>query len=250
MENVSLMKKIRIFVSLVICVLITAYYYGRSYWVPVLNELKDRKTISEVVALYEKDSELRLKPFFNKLGLNYPPEEIAFLAVKQDKILELWVSDAVKGWCFIRKYPILAASGELGPKLREGDHQVPEGIYNIEYFNPNSSYHLSMKLDYPNAFDQKCATKEDRDNPGSDIFIHGKNISVGCLAMGDPAIEELFVLAVKVGKENVKTIISPVDPRKVKLIKPEHSSSWVNELYENITHEFIAVSGTTQSILK
>ncbi|NJN46820.1 MAG: L,D-transpeptidase family protein [Candidatus Competibacteraceae bacterium] len=96
------------------------------------------------------------------------------------------------GWQPIKHYPVLAASGTLGPKLCEGDRQVPEGIYRIKSLNPNSAYHLSLELDYPNAFDLRQAERDGRNNPGSAICIHGKAVSVGCLAMGDTAIEELY----------------------------------------------------------
>jgi len=71
----------------------------------------------------------------------------------------------------VADYRITAASGTAGPKLREGDRQVPEGIYRIVGLNPNSRYHLSMKLDYPNAFDRHQAARDGRARPGSDIFI-------------------------------------------------------------------------------
>jgi murein L,D-transpeptidase YafK len=118
---------------------------------------------------------------------------------------------------FIHSYSVLAASGHNGPKLREGDRQVPEGFYRITSLNPNSSYHLSIKLNYPNAFDQQHADEEGRDHLGGDIFIHGKAASIGCLAMGDPAIEELFVMVEKVGRSNVQVIIAPHDPRQIPL---------------------------------
>jgi murein L,D-transpeptidase YafK len=161
---------------------------------------------------------------------------VALLAFKKERRMEVWAgSDGA--WRFVRAYPILGASGELGPKLREGDRQVPEGIYRVEGLNPNSSFHLSMKLDYPNAFDRKYALHDGRMRPGSDIFIHGKATSVGCLAMGDEAIEELFVLVHDVGVENVRVIIAPTDPRMTPLNSRGHPA-WVDELYRQIEDEF------------
>lgn len=92
---------------------------------------------------------------------------------------------------------MLAASGGPGPKLREGDLQVPEGVYRLTAFNPNSSYHLSLRVDYPNAEDRAAedravARSDRRTSLGGDIFIHGKAVSIGCLAIGDPGIEELL----------------------------------------------------------
>ena len=90
-------------------------------------------------------------------------------------------------------YPVLCASGRLGPKRREGDEQVPEGFYTVDRFNPRSLFHLSLGLDYPNAADQRLTT--DPEHPGTDIFIHGNAQSIGCLAMGDAAAEELYLAA-------------------------------------------------------
>jgi murein L,D-transpeptidase YafK len=109
--------------------------------------------------------------------------------------------------------PILAASGLPGPKLRQGDGQVPEGIYAVPALNPNSRFHLSIMLDYPNAYDVAVAEAEGRTDLGGEIFIHGGAASIGCLAIGDDAIERLFVLVADVGIENVAVIVAPHDPR-------------------------------------
>ena len=76
--------------------------------------------------------------------------------------------------------PVLGMSGKLGPKLGEGDRQVPEGIHRVESLNPNSLYHLALRVGYPNEEDRKHAAQEGRTNLGSDIMIHGKNSSIGC----------------------------------------------------------------------
>ena len=125
----------------------------------------------------------------------------------------------------------------LGPKLQEGDRQVPEGIYQLEYLNPNSSYHLSLKINYPNAFDLKHAMLEGRDEPGSNIFIHGKAVSIGCLAMGDRAIEEIFVLVAKTGRNNVTVAIAPSDPRKNSL-ENTTNQAWISQLYQELSAFF------------
>src|SRR5690606_32704350 len=71
---------------------------------------------------------------------------------------------------------------------------VPEGIYHVDRFNPNSKFHLSLGLNYPNASDK---VRSDKTAPGSDIFIHGSNVSIGCLAMGNDPIEEIYAIATK-----------------------------------------------------
>jgi L,D-peptidoglycan transpeptidase YkuD (ErfK/YbiS/YcfS/YnhG family) len=201
------------------------------------------RSIGAVLDYYSPLVEPRLKRVFAEKKLSYPPANIALLAVKSKKTLELWAEQAGR-WHYVKTWDIQAASGRLGPKLREGDRQVPEGIYKVLWLNPNSSYHLSMKLDYPNAFDQQWAEKEGRDKPGSDIFIHGKALSAGCLAMGDPAIEELFTLSERVGVNNITVVIAPVDPRHDTLTVKPDDPPWVHTLYKNIETTFLTITNS------
>ncbi|MDQ3622858.1 MAG: L,D-transpeptidase family protein [Verrucomicrobiota bacterium] len=129
---------------------------------------------------------------FRRAGLAYPPREIFLRAFKHEQELELWARAAGKPFRLIVTFPVLAASGTPGPKRREGDRQVPEGFYDIAVFNPKSRFHLSLGLNYPNASDRIFA---DPLKPGGDIYIHGSNVSTGCLALGDDAIKELFLIA-------------------------------------------------------
>lgn len=158
------------------------------------------------------------------------------LAVKDAATLEVWVGP-VAAPTFLRRYTIAALSGGPGPKLREGDRQVPEGFYQIEGLNPNSAYLLSMKLNYPNELDSAHAREEGRSQPGSNIFIHGRAVSIGCLAMGDDAIEELFVLVHDVGSSNVRVVIAPTDPPRSNLDSAAQPV-WVAALYGEIERVF------------
>ena len=224
------MKNLLISLSLII--IIGFYLYGRTIWIPVYYKFVGKRTVEEVVNQYKTNVEQRLKPYFAKSSLAYPPKNLALLAFKQEKLLELWTDENGKKK-FITSYKIQAASGHLGPKLREGDRQVPEGIYKISGLNPNSSYHLSMKLNYPNEYDLKYAQQEGRNEPGTNIFIHGDSASIGCLAMGDIVIEELFILVHEVGRKNVTVIISPYDFRN-KAKQNIDGPVWLPELYSNI----------------
>jgi len=127
------------------------------------------------------------------------------------------------GWEEPLKVPMTAFSGKPGPKLREGDGQIPEGIYGISHLNPNSAYYLSLKVSYPNASDRARAKADKRTDLGGDIMIHGKSVTVGCVPVGDDAIEDIFFLASAVGPENVSVVIAPYDMRKGR--KPELESS-------------------------
>ncbi|MBC6905505.1 hypothetical protein DWB84_08560 [Saccharophagus sp. K07] len=212
----------------------TVYTYARPLWVPLYRQATGARSVQDVQRIYGDKAQARLKPFFESAKAPYPPKSITLLAIKDEKKLELWSEDNGERY-FIRSYPIKAASGITGPKLKQGDEQVPEGIYRLEYLNPNSLYHLSMKINYPNEFDREQARKENRSNLGGDIFIHGKAVSIGCLAIGDPAIEELFTLVAQIGIKNVKVIIAPSDARKHDL-QPlaTNQRPWVKTLYQTI----------------
>jgi len=213
----------------------------KMYYSPPFNQ-SGRRTLRDVLQVYGENATRKLNYYFAKAKVSYPPREATFVALKQEKKLELWARDNGE-FRFIRDYYILGASGDAGPKLRQGDRQVPEGVYRIAELNPNSHYHLSMKLNYPNEFDLFHAWQEGRDNPGSDIFIHGSTASIGCLAMGDAAIEELFVLTAQVGAENVKVVIAPHDPRLYPLeADSEELPVWTPELYSIISREIEALS--------
>lgn len=173
------------------------------------------RTVEQVVNTVGLSVDLRLRPSFWKAGVPYPPKHLALLAFKEEKRMDIYAAGIPGDFRFIRSCPILAASGVAGPKLREGDLQVPEGFYRIELLNPNSGFHLSLRVDYPNAEDIARARLENRDPAtlGGDIMIHGNEVSAGCLAMGDPVSEEIFVLVAKTGLDQTRLLISPWDFR-------------------------------------
>ena len=137
----------------------------------------------------------------------------------------------------IKTYKFTAFSGKIGPKLKEGDKQIPEGIYKIEFLYPNSSYHLSLKVNYPNKFDKEKAVEDGRTNLGGDIFIHGKSVTIGCVPIGDEAIEELFIISKFAFNKGIEVIIAPRDFRKNKDFPNIENITWENELYESISDE-------------
>jgi len=216
------------------------------YYIPP-TRLPGQWTVEDILQAYGASVKGKLNYYFARAKVSYPPREVTLIALKQEKKLELWARDSGE-FRFIRDYYILAASGAAGPKLRQGDRQVPEGIYRIAGLNPNSHYHLSMKINYPNEVDLFHAWQEGRTDPGSDIFIHGKTASIGCLAMGDEAIEELFVITAQIGAENVKVVIAPHDPRAYPLeTDSEELPEWTPELYSIISREIKALSPLVKS---
>lgn len=199
------------------------------------QEKEKEKSVEDRVTEFGKIADARLVPFFREKKIAYPPKQIVFLGFKEEKRLELWAANKNGQPKFIRSYPILGASGVAGPKLREGDLQVPEGFYKIESLNPNSLFHLSLRVNYPNEFDRARAKEEQREEPGTDIMIHGNKASIGCLAMGDEAAEDLFILAAKTGIENIEVILSPIDFRTGANVEAQNElPQWTGDLYERI----------------
>lgn len=192
-------------------------------------------TLKARLAELSPAANLRLATKFEAAKASWPPSEIALLAIKDERALELHARSTGGAWTLIHRYRVQGASGGSGPKLRQGDRQVPEGIYAISFLNPNSAYHVSLRVNYPNAFDRQMAQKDGRKELGGDIMIHGKNLSAGCLAMGDEAVEELFVLAAQTGLANIKLVIAPTDFRQngmpsLKAGQPE----WLPKLYADV----------------
>ena len=149
------------------------------------------------------DARARLLP---KLHDELAPHQIrlgqpAFIRIfKESRELELWLQ-AEEGWKLFRSYPIASFSGTLGPKTKEGDLQAPEGFYAVSQsqLNPASSYHLSFNIGYPNAYDLA------QQRTGSLIMIHGDTCSIGCFAMTDPLIEEIY-LVVEAALQKASTV--------------------------------------------
>jgi hypothetical protein len=196
------------------------------------------KTVEDRIAQFGDVVRERLEPQFRAVGVPYPPRQVTLVGLKQERILEVHAAGADGAFRLVCLYPILAASGRSGPKLREGDRQVPEGVYRVPELNPNSRFHLSLRLDYPNEFDCARAAEDRRSEPGTDIMIHGDAVSIGCLAVGDPAAEDLFVLAALTGIANVKVILAPLDFREnTSAGVPPGAPAWTTGLYENIKRE-------------
>lgn len=136
----------------------------------------------------------RLEALFRAAGLDYPPREVFLRVFKMEGQLELWATNERGGpFALIKTYPVCAGSGTLGPKRRQGDLQVPEGFYQVSGFNPQSQFHLSLRVDYPNASDRVLGGAGDL---GGDIFIHGSCVTIGCVPVRDGPIEEIYLAAV------------------------------------------------------
>jgi len=169
-------------------------------------------TLVSTVALADKVKDVRklrtadVKALVEKVGLTYPVDEVYLRGFKKERQLELWAGKKGQPLVLVKTYPFCAASGELGPKRKEGDWQVPEGLYEVPSFNPYSDYHLSMKVSYPNASDR---LRGDAKRPGGLIYLHGNCASIGCIAIEDGPIEEVYLITIDAKRQPSRFDIFP-----------------------------------------
>lgn len=168
-----------------------------------------KKTAPKSMVLTSAEDTLRKQ--FEEKKLVWPPQEIYIRSFKFDKQLEVWVKATAKEpFKLFKTYKVCMQSGTTGPKRMQGDYQVPEGFYYINEFRPQSNYHLALGLNYPNASDRILS---DSIRPGNDIYIHGNCVSVGCIAINDAQIEEVYALATQAknsGQEFIPVHVFPV----------------------------------------
>lgn len=183
-----------------------------------------------------------LKKLCLENGFTYPPRELFLRVLKRERLLEVWARAGARKYRPLKSYPICSSSGELGPKRRRGDLQVPEGFYYINDFNPNSSFYLSLGVSYPNRSD--LILKEGRD-PGGAIYIHGSCVTIGCVPIEDEGIKELYALAVEArsaGQERIPVHIFPcrLDSSGMKSLEAEYGDSpKLLEFWRNLALGFI-----------
>jgi murein L,D-transpeptidase YafK len=185
-----------------------------------------------------KTIEDRLHEILKTSGLEEMPDSIAILGFKEERLLELWAWHQNR-WLLLKQYPFTAFSGTLGPKLQRGDRQIPEGIYRIELLNPQSTYHRSLRVSYPSEFDRNHARVDGRSNLGGDIYIHGYNATIGCIPIGDEAIEEVYAFGEIAFKKGIRVILAPRDFRKNPDFPNIEGITWENELYISIKQELM-----------
>jgi len=145
--------------------------------------------------------------------------------LKESRELEIWVLHKPSGrYRLFRTWKIAAMSGTLGPKLAEGDRQAPEGFYfvNRALMKPDSTFHLAFNIGYPNQYDLAHG------RTGSYIMVHGNRVSIGCFAMTDDKIEEIYTLcnaALKNGQRFFRVHVFPFHMTEERLTK-ESGSKW------------------------
>ena len=155
--------------------------------------LTDQKRYKRVRIAIEQKNE-SLKSQLKKKGLTLGDFHLLLVVYKESDELELYVKQKTsEEFELLKTYEICAKSGNLGPKRKQGDLQVPEGFYYIDRFNPYSNFYLSLGINYPNASDRIMSNAS---NLGGDIFIHGDCVTIGCLPMTTDKIKEIYMYAV------------------------------------------------------
>ncbi|MBY0550942.1 MAG: hypothetical protein K2W95_26930 [Candidatus Obscuribacterales bacterium] len=194
-------------------------------------------TVPQALKHYGPPARKILKEKCTAAGISYPPKYLTLVGLKKERKLLLFAgsdrSNQPRQAKLLCSYPLVSYSGVLGPKLKEGDLQIPEGSYRITGFQAYNM--LALCVNYPNDLDQKNAASDHRTNLGSAILIHGGSQSTGCLVVSDDDMEQLFVATHDVGSKNTELIIAPCDLTKYKPpIDLKKSPQWVPALYESI----------------
>jgi murein L,D-transpeptidase YafK len=136
-----------------------------------------------------------LKNAVQSKGVSYPPRAVLLRSLKEERRFEVWIgNDPNKPLVLLESLPVCSSSGVLGPKRKQGDMQVPEGVYRIDKLNPFSTFHLALHVDYPNAADRVRAKKLGVTDPGGEIMVHGNCVTIGCIPLQDGPIERVYLL--------------------------------------------------------
>lgn len=179
--------------------------------VPTYSFFDTQRANPKIFDLLRRKEDTLMKQFREK-NLPWPAKYLYIRSFKYDALLEVWVKgERNEPFKLFKTYKVCALAGTLGPKRIQGDYQVPEGFYHINEFNPNSNYHLSLGLNYPNLSDRLLS---DSLQPGGDIYIHGSCVTTGCIPITDQQMDELYILAMYAknqGQDFIPVHIFPVN---------------------------------------
>lgn len=158
------------------------------------------------------EKEKIVKQYFTDANLPYKGFSLFIRAFKVERKVEAWVKTADNSYKLLTTFPFCTTSGKLGPKRKEGDLQIPEGVYTLNHFNPQSNFHLSLGVSYPNASDKILSDKK---RPGGAIYIHGACVTIGCIPITDDKIKELYIIAVEARNNGQKDIPIHIFPSRL-----------------------------------
>lgn len=188
-------------------------------------------TVPQAIDQYGPQTRKILSRQCKLAGITYPPKRLTLIGLKHEKKLLLFGGD--KQMKLIGSYPLVSYSGVIGPKLKEGDQQIPEGIYHITGFQAYSM--LCLNVDYPNELDRKNAKADHRTKLGGDILVHGGSQSTGCLVISNDDMEQVFVAVHDVGRKNTELIIAPCNLTQTQpAIDWKTQPKWLRDLYKTI----------------
>lgn len=191
-------------------------------------------TVSQALQRYGGDERALFRQHCRSAGITYPPKRITLLALKDRKQLLMFAGD--ERLALLQTFPLVSYSGTLGPKLRQGDLQIPEGIYRI--VGSGARDMLTLAVDYPNAFDRARAVDDDRTKLGGEILIHGGSVSTGCLVVSNEQMQEIFVAVHDIGFAKTSLIITPCDLTKSQpALNWSKQPKWLPKLYGQLKRE-------------
>jgi murein L,D-transpeptidase YafK len=171
---------------------------------------KESQLRNSRVKIAYREKETVVKNYFESKDLDFVNFQLFIRAFKKERILEVWIKEKKsEKFTLLQNYDFCTSSGTLGPKRKEGDLQIPEGIYHLNHFNPQSNFYLSLGINYPNASDKILS---DKAHPGGAIYIHGNCVTIGCIPITDDKIKELYLIAVEAksgGQEKIPVHIFP-----------------------------------------
>jgi murein L,D-transpeptidase YafK len=185
----------------------------------------------------------KVKAYFLKAEAPFPPVACTIVCLKAEKRIELYAARLDHVMVHIKSYQILSTNNRIGPRVTTASYQVPEGIYRFTNVVPAGKFHMGLPINFPNTFDRRKARESGMIAPGGRVMIHGNCVSIGGVAIGNQAIEEVSAIAAFVGLGRIKVVIAPFDLRKRSIEPAELSNlpAWTLELYDTIQRELIAL---------
>lgn len=212
-----------------------------------LSFKETQRTHSRVKAAYEEKEHV-VKEYFTNKNFSFTRFRMFLRAFKKEQMLEVWIQEKDKDtYGLLHSYDFCTTSGVLGPKRKEGDLQIPEGVYYINHFNPQSNFHLSLGINYPNASDKILSHAT---TPGGSIYIHGNCVTIGCIPITDDKIKELYVMAVEARSNGQTKIPVHIFPTRLdkgnleQLITELHLTDATNDFWKNLETIYLDFEST------
>ena len=213
------------------------------------DAFKDKQLANPRVVRALEKKEAKINALLEAQGISIDSFDVYLRAYKFEEDLEIWAKNRDSlNYKFITRYKFCSNVGSLGPKKRQGDLQIPEGLYTIAQFNTESNYLLSLKVSYPNLAD---SLRLKSSNMGGMIFIHGGCSTIGCIPVTDDKIQEVYVfslLAKLSGQENIPIHIFPIklSNENMDALSSAGPSESLNHFWHNLKEAYDLFEGNHQ----